>query len=97
MDAHGQFGGLRFLDARELKGATVFDVEGASLGSVAAVLARLDGAVDLLVREGGPRWRALRVALDDVEIDDQGRLWRRPGWRVYRIGVPAPAESLTER
>jgi hypothetical protein len=37
------------------------------------------------------------VALDDVEIDELGRLWRRPGWRVYRVAVPATAESLTER
>jgi hypothetical protein len=37
------------------------------------------------------------VALDEVEIDELGRLWRRPGWRVYRVAVPAATESLTER
>jgi hypothetical protein len=37
------------------------------------------------------------VALDDVEIDELGWLWRRPGWRVHRAAVPAAAESLTER
>jgi hypothetical protein len=44
-----------------------------------------------------PRGRVFRVALDGVEIDELGRLWRRPGWRVYRVAVPAAAESLTER
>jgi hypothetical protein len=97
MDTEWQFAGLRFLDVHDLKGTAVLDADGTSLGSVGAVLPRLDGAVDILVSEDTPRGRVFRVDLDDVEIDELGRLWRRPGWRVYRVAVPAPAESLTER
>jgi hypothetical protein len=92
-----QFAGLRFLDVRSLKGTTLLDADGQKLGSVAAVVPRLEGAVDLLVAEDDSRARVLRVSLDDVEIDELGRLWRRPGWRAYRVIVPSPAESLTER
>ncbi len=68
------------------------------LGSVAAAALRLDGGVDLLVREDDPRGRVLKVALDDLEIDDDGVLWRhRPG-RLCRVVVLAkPVGSLTER
>lgn len=97
MDTQWQFAGLRFLDVRDLRGSAILDAGGARLGSVAAVLPRLDGEVDILVDEDTPRGRVFRVALDDVEIDDLGRLWRRPGWRLYRVAVPAAAESLTER
>ena len=97
MATEWQFAGLRFLDVRDLRGATVLDVEGASLGTVSAVLPRLDGAVDVLVAEESPRGRVFRVALNDVEIDELGRLWRRPRWRAHRIAVPAQVESLTER
>ena len=97
MDTEWQFAGLRFLDVRDLKGTVVLDADGTRLGSVGAVLPRLDGAVDVLIDKDTPRGRVFRVALDDVEIDALGRLWRRPGWRLYRIAVPAPAESLTER
>ena len=97
MDTEWQFAGLRFLDVRDLKGSTVLEADGTRLGSVGAVLPRLDGAVDILINEATPRGRVFRVALDDVEIDELGRLWRRPGWRLYRVVVPAPAESLTER
>ena len=97
MDTEWQFAGLRFLDVRDLKGTTVLDAAGARLGNVGAVLPRLDGAVDILFDEDAPRGRVFRVALDDVEIDELGRLWRRPGWSVYRVAVPAPADSLTER
>ena len=97
MDTQWQFAGLRFLDVRDLRGTAVLDADGARLGSVGAVLPRLDGAVDILIAEDTPRGRVFRVALDDVEIDELGRLWRRPGWRVYRVAVPATAESLTER
>ena len=97
MDTEWQFAGLRFLDVRDLKGTAVLDADGASLGNVSAVLPRLDGAVDVLIGTDSPRGRVFRVALDDVEIDELGRLWRRPGWTVHRVVVPAPAESLTER
>jgi hypothetical protein len=97
MDTEWQFAGLRFLDVRDLRGAAVLDADGTSLGSVGAVLPRLDGAIDILIDKDTPRGRVFRVALDDVEIDELGRLWRRPGWRVHRVAVPAPAESLTER
>jgi hypothetical protein len=97
MDTEWQFAGLRFLDVRALKGTAVLDADGTSLGSVGAVLPRLDGAVDILIDMDAPRGRVFRVALDGVEIDELGRLWRRPGWRVYRVAVPAAAESLTER
>ena len=97
MDTEWQFAGLRFLDVRDLKGTTVLVAAGARLGNVGAVLPRLDGAVDILIDEDAPRGRVFRVALDDVEIDELGRLWPRPGWRVHRVAVPAAAESLTER
>ena len=97
MDTEWRFAGLRFLDVRDLKGTAVLDTDGSKLGHVGAVLPGLDGAVDILIAEDTPRVRVFRVALDDVEIDELGRLWRRPGWRVYRVAVPAPAESLTER
>ena len=97
MEIEGEFAGLRFLDVRHLRGATVLDAGGESLGGVAAVLTRLDGAVDLLVAEPAPRGRVFRVALDDVEIDELGRLWRRPRRQAHRLAVPAAAESLTER
>ncbi|MGD0448553.1 MAG: hypothetical protein ABSB36_08055 [Candidatus Dormibacteria bacterium] len=97
MNTEWQFAGLRFLDVRDLKGTAILDTDGARLGSVGAVLPRLDGAVDILIDKDTPRGRVFRVALDDVEIDELGRLWRRPGWRVYRVAVPAAAESLTER
>jgi len=97
MNTEWQFAGLRFLDVRDLKSTAILDTDGARLGSVGAVLPRLDGAVDILIDKDTPRGRVFRVALDDVEIDELGRLWRRPGWRVYRVAVPAAAESLTER
>lgn len=97
MDTEWRFAGLRFLDVRDLKGTAVLDTDGSKLGHVGAVLPGLDGAVDILIAEDTPRGRVFRVALDDVEIDELGRLWRRPGWRVYRVAVPAPAESLTDR
>ena len=97
MDTEWRFAGLRFLDVRDLKGTAVLDTDGSKLGHVGAVLPRLDEAVDILISEDTPRGRVFRVALDDVEIDELGRLWRRPGWRVYRVAVPAPAESLTDR
>lgn len=97
MDTEWRFAGLRFLDVRDLKGASVVDAGGRGLGTVSAVLPRLDGAIDVLVAEDSPRGRVLRVALDEVEIDELGRLWRRPEWRVHRVAVPAPAQSLTER
>jgi hypothetical protein len=97
VDTEFRFAGLRFLDVRDLRGTAVLDADGALLGSVGAVLPRLDGAVDILIAEDTPRGRVFRVALDEVEIDELGRLWRRPGWRVYRVAVPAPAESLTDR
>lgn len=97
METEWQFAGLRFLDVRQLKGATVCDSGGENLGAVAALLPRLDGAVDVLVAEVAPRGRVVRVALDELEIDELGRLWRRPRWRTYRIAVPVAAESLTER
>ena len=92
-----RFAGLRFLDVRDLKEAPVLDVDGTPLGSVAAVLPQRDGAVDVLVAEDTPRRRVFRASLDDLEIDERGRLWRRPASRYYRIAVPAPVESLTER
>ncbi len=97
MDTEWQFAGMRFLDVRDLKGTAVLDADGASLGKVSAVLPRLDGAVDLLIDTDTSRGRVFRVALDEVEIDELGRLWRRPGWRLHRVAVPAPAGSLTER
>ena len=97
METDWRFAGLRFLDVRDLRGSTVVEADGTSLGSVSAVLPRLDGAVDVLVAEDTPRGRVFRVALDEVEIDELGRLWRRPEWRAYRVAVPVPAESLTER
>jgi hypothetical protein len=97
MNTEWQFAGLRFLDVPDLKGSTVLEADGTRLGSVGAVLPRLDGAVDILIDKDTPRGRVFRVALDDVEIDELGRLWRRSGWRLYRVTVPAPAESLTER
>jgi hypothetical protein len=97
VDTGWQFAGLRFLDVRDLRGATVLDAGGATLGSVAAVLPRLDGAVDVLIGEESARGRVHRAALDDLEIDELGRLWRRPDRSAYGIAVPAPAESLTER
>jgi hypothetical protein len=97
VDTEWQFAGLRFLDVRDLKGTAVLDPDGARLGNVSAVLPRLDGAVDILIDTDSPRGRVFRLALNDVEMDELGRLWRRPGWRVYRVAVPAPAESLTER
>lgn len=97
MNTEWQFAGMRFLDVRDLRGADVLDSDGTSLGSVVAVLPRIDGAVDILIDTDTPRGRVFRVALDEVEIDELGRLWRRPGWRVYRVAVPAAAESLTER
>ena len=97
MDTEWRFAGLRFLDVRDLRGASVLAADGSGLGTVAAVLPRLDGAVDVLVTEACLNGRVLRVALDEVEIDELGRLWRRPEWRAYRVAVPMPAESLTER
>jgi hypothetical protein len=97
MNTEWQFAGMRFLDVRDLRGADVLDSDGTSLGSVVAVLPRIDGAVDILIDTDTPRGRVFRVALDEVEIDELGRLWRRPGWTVHRVVVPAPAESLTER
>ena len=97
MDTGWQFAGLRFLDVRDLRGASVLDPDGGTLGSVAAVLPLAGGAVDLLVADDTRRRRVLRIGLDDLEIDELGRLWRRPAWRAHRIAVPAPAESLTER
>jgi hypothetical protein len=97
MNTEWQFAGLRFLDVRDLKGSTVLEADGTRLGSVGAVLPRLDGAVDILIDKDTPRGRVFRAALDDVEIDELGRLWRRSGWRLYRVAVPAPADSLTER
>ena len=97
MNTEWQFAGMRFLDVRDLRGADVLDSDGTSLGSVVAVLPRIDGAVDILIDTDTPRGRVFRVALDEVEIDELGRLWRQPGWTVHRVVVPAPAESLTER
>jgi hypothetical protein len=97
MNTEWQFAGMRFLYVRDLRGADVLDSDGTSLGSVVAVLPRIDGAVDILIDTDTPRGRVFRVALDEVEIDELGRLWRRPGWTVHRVVVPAPAESLTER
>ena len=97
MDTEWRFAGLRFLDVRDLKGTAVLDTDGSKLGHAGAVLPRLDGAVDILISEDTPRGRVFRVALDDVEIDELGWLWRRPGWRVHRVAVPAAAESLTVR
>jgi hypothetical protein len=97
VDTEWRFAGLRFLDVRDLRGASVVDPEGRGLGTVTAVLPRLDGAIDVLVTEDSPRGRVLRVALNEVEIDELGRLWRRPEWRAYRVAVPVPAGSLTER
>ena len=64
MDTDWRFAGLRFLDVRDLRGSTVVEADGTSLGSVSAVLPRLDGAVDVLVAEDTPRGRVFRVALD---------------------------------
>jgi hypothetical protein len=97
VDTESHFAGLRFMDVRDLKGTVLLDADGTTLGSVAAVLSRLDGAVDILAAEDTSRRRVLRVSLDDVEIDEMGRLWRRPACRYYRIAVPVPVESLTER
>jgi len=97
VDTKWRFAGLRFLDVRDLRGATVLDGDGRGLGTVSAVLPRLDGAVDVLVTEDSPRGRVLRVALDEVEIDELGRLCRRTEWRVHRVAVPVPAEAVTER
>ncbi len=97
MDTELHFAGLRFMDVLDLRGAPVLGADGATLGSVAAVLPRLDGAIDILVAEDTPRGRVVRIVLEDLEIDELGRLWRRPAWRALHIAVPAPAESLTER
>lgn len=97
MDTEWRFAGLRFVDVRDLRGASVLAADGTGLGTVSAVLPRLDGAVDVLVSPDSPRGRVLRVGLDEVEIDELGRLWQRPEWRAYRVAVPVPAESLTER
>ncbi|MGO8687819.1 MAG: PRC-barrel domain-containing protein [Candidatus Dormibacteria bacterium] len=97
MDDRGRFAGLRFLDARDLKGATVLDPAGSSLGTVSALMEGAGGDIEVLVAASAPGGRIQRFALDDLEIDELGRLWRRPRWRVYRIAVPLPAESLTER
>jgi hypothetical protein len=97
VDTEWRFADLRFLDVRDLKGTAVLDTDGSELGHVGAVLPRLDGAVDILISEDTPRGRVFRVALDDVEIDELERVWRRPGWRLHRVAVPAAAESLTER
>ena len=97
MDTDWRFAGLRFLDVGDLRGAPLLGADGRSLGTVSAALPGLDGAVDLLVTEESPRGRVLRVGLDELEIDELGRLWRRPEWRVYRVAIPVPAESLTER
>ena len=107
MDTRSQFAGLRFLDVRRLKGAPVLDADATTLGSVAAVLPFSDGTVHMLVGEDAPRGRVLRLPLDELEIDELGRLWRRPAWSACRIALRVPvaplpvetfrAESLTER
>ncbi len=90
--------GWRFVNLADLRARAVLDPGGSRLGSVAAAALRLDGGVDLLVREDDPRGRVLKVSLDDLEIDDDGVLWLHPPRRLWRIAVLAkPAGSLTER
>jgi len=89
--------GLHFMNVRDLRGRPCLDAGGERLGTVAAVVTRVDGAVDVLVLEDRPRGRVHRLTLDDVEIDEQGNLWRCSPWRAYRAVAPATADSLIER
>ena len=97
METEGRLG-WRFLSLADLRGRILLDGEGRRLGTVTAAVTRLGGGVDLLVPKDIPRGRVLRVALDHVEIEEAGNLWRRIPRRLYRIAVTAPtAGSLSER
>ena len=97
MDTGSPLLGLHFMNVRDLRGRPCFDAGGDRLGVVVAVVSRVGGAVDLLVLKDRPHGRVLRLTLDEVEIDEQGSLWRRSPWRAYRAVAAATADSLIER
>ena len=87
--------GYRNVRVSDIWGMEMFDCEGRRIGDVVATLRLADDAVDVLVKERGFRGRVHRYALDDLELDDWDRLWRKSVVKAIRFGLNRSRHEAT--